>query len=111
MRIARTAVSAALVAAVCVLGWSRSAVACPFCSAPSLTMTEQVVQNDVVVLVKNGTATLYEDVEEGIVAYQGNAESLMRRKRRWIAKQRGTLAQPSGPSARTEAARIEPLVV
>ena len=57
MRITRTAGFSAIVAAACVLGWSRSAEACPFCSAPSLTMTEQVAQNDIVILVQWVDAT------------------------------------------------------
>jgi hypothetical protein len=54
LRIARTA----LLLSACAL-WAapRPAAACPFCSAPSLTLTEQVAQNDVVMLVKWVEAT------------------------------------------------------
>jgi hypothetical protein len=51
--LARNSLLVALVATLA----PQMAVACPFCSAPSLTMTEQVVQNDLVVLVKWVDAT------------------------------------------------------
>jgi len=53
---------------------------------------------DVVVLVKQGTATLFEDVEAGIVAYQGTQESLVRRRRRFQAT-RLAAPSPEAPAA------------
>ena len=44
------AVGPAIVAAVLMV--TRTAISCPFCSAPSLTLSEQVTQADAVVLVK-----------------------------------------------------------
>lgn len=41
-----------LAVAVSMLGLTAAAWACPFCSAPSLTLSEQVAQADVVVLVQ-----------------------------------------------------------
>jgi len=42
----------ALMAAAAIVSLSAAATACPFCSAPSLTFSEQVSQSDAVVLVK-----------------------------------------------------------
>jgi capsular polysaccharide transport system ATP-binding protein len=47
---------------------------------------------DVVVLVRDGTATLYEDVEAGIAAYQGPINVERRRTRRRIAQRYGAAA-------------------
>ena len=43
---------AALMAAAAIVSLTAIASACPFCSAPSLTFSEQVSQSDAVVLVK-----------------------------------------------------------
>jgi capsular polysaccharide transport system ATP-binding protein len=56
---------------------------------------------DVVVLVRHGTATLYEDVEAGIVAYQGDApparaRARLRRKPR-VAARAPAVAAPRTP--------------
>ncbi|HUG89564.1 MAG TPA: hypothetical protein VML55_01940 [Planctomycetaceae bacterium] len=57
MRTARKTQFVAIAAAMVATISPQISVACPFCSAPSLTMTEQVAQNDLVILVKWVDAT------------------------------------------------------
>jgi hypothetical protein len=52
MRIARNAAVCLFATLALTLASVQPAVACPFCSAPSLTLSEQLAQSDAVVLVK-----------------------------------------------------------
>jgi capsular polysaccharide transport system ATP-binding protein len=72
---------------------------------------------DVVVLVKDGTATLYEDVEAGIVAYQGPTAPAVPRARRPAPARRPEPAaaapapRPAAASADAPAAATQPSTV
>ena len=57
----KTAVAASLLLAIA----AGSALACPFCSAPSLTLTEQVAQSDAVVLTQWASAVEGDDKQPG----------------------------------------------
>ena len=54
---------------------------------------------DVVVLVKDGTATLYEDVEAGLAAYQGPSAPAVARARRPVPARRPAVAPASASPA------------
>ncbi len=48
----------------------QTAISCPFCSAPSLTLTEQVAQSDAVVLAQWVSATMPEGQAAGSTVYE-----------------------------------------
>jgi len=69
MRIARIAiVCVAVFTLLC--GFSSAAVCCPFCSAPSLTLSEQLAQNDAVVLAQWVDGRKAEDNKPGTTTYE-----------------------------------------
>ena len=70
MRVVRVSATCLFVAAAVVLSSSDRAAACPFCSAPSLTLSEQVAQSDAVVLVKWVEAKKTEGQIAGSTTYQ-----------------------------------------
>ncbi len=53
-----------------VTGLQLVLAACPFCSAPSLTLSEQVAQSDAVILVKWVSSRKTEDQKPGSTTYQ-----------------------------------------
>src|SRR5262245_12221624 len=62
---------AALGIGIAVAGWASSfSVACPFCSAPSLTMTEQLSQSNAALLVKWSGGTPAKDQDGGFTEYE-----------------------------------------
>ncbi len=63
-------VSAVILSATLLVGPQPAALACPFCSAPSLTLTEQLAQSDAAVLVKWTGGTEAEGDEAGSTNYQ-----------------------------------------
>lgn len=67
--ISRTAITGMLAWAL-VFGNTLSLQACPFCSAPSLTLTEQVTQSDAVVLVHWKGGTPADGAEGGTTIYK-----------------------------------------
>ena len=69
MRIARTALLALAVSAALVLTGTVPAEACPFCSAPSLTLSEQVDQSDAVVLAEWSSAKKGNGESAGTTTY------------------------------------------
>lgn len=70
MRVARIALIVMTLAAALTLGAVGQAEACPFCSAPSLTLSEQVAQADAVVLVKWVSATMTKGQVGGSTTYE-----------------------------------------
>jgi len=69
MRLARN-VFAAVAAAMLVVSATPSTTACPFCSAPSLTLSEQLEQADAVVLAKWVAATPSKGQTGGTTTYE-----------------------------------------
>lgn len=64
-------ISSRIALAVCVvLSTLASAMACPFCSAPSLTLTEQVAQSDAVALVQWVKGTKPDEDQPGSTTYK-----------------------------------------
>jgi len=63
-------VSGALIAGVVLLGLTAATVACPFCSAPSLTLTEQLTQSDAAVLAAWSGGTPAKDQDGGSTEYE-----------------------------------------
>ncbi len=62
---------AVLALAVCVaLSAFASAMACPFCSAPSLTLTEQISQSDAIALVQYVKGTKPDEDQPGSTVYK-----------------------------------------
>lgn len=62
---------AALGIGIAVAGWTSSfSMACPFCSAPSLTMTEQLSQSNAALLVKWSGGTPAKDQDGGFTEYE-----------------------------------------
>jgi hypothetical protein len=64
----RLLIVAALAAGVC--GYRYRAEACPFCSAPSLTLSEQLAQSDAIVLVQWTEATQGKEDRPGSTAFE-----------------------------------------
>jgi len=113
------------VAALVVTGLAGSAVSCPFCEAPSLTLTEQLNQADVSVLVQwvssespnkekgFAGATTYEVVEvvhDATMSYKAGAQILLDRDRPaqpgdlfLLLGTKGTNVEWSSPMAVSEA--------
>ena len=69
MRIAQIAI-VCVVALTLLCVFSSSAMCCPFCSAPSLTLSEQLAQNDAVVLVQWVNGRKAKDKNPGTTTYE-----------------------------------------
>lgn len=123
MRISRTLIASA--ALVALTGWLATAVtACPFCSAPSLTLTEQLAQSDAAALVHWVDATKGSDANpagdttyEVVDVLKGSGDSPKKGQRITLARYRagqkgdlfllmgtqGTVIEWSSPLEVTEA--------
>ncbi len=99
---------AALVAAITL---PTSAESCPFCSAPSLTLTEQLAQSDAAVLVQWVEGKKAEEKKLGSTTYEivqlvhGDAKTIKKGERvslnRYRAAQKGDLFMLMGSKAKT----------
>jgi hypothetical protein len=110
LRITTAAVTlAALVAAIVVP--TPAAECCPFCSAPSLTLTEQLAQSDAAVLVQWVSGTKAEEKKLGSTTYEivqlvrGEAGVIKKGERvalnRYRAAKKGDLFMLMGSKAKT----------
>lgn len=69
-RVQITCAAVMLAAAGWILGWTARAEACPFCSAPTLTLSEQYAKADAAVVVQWASAKAPEKDQPGSTTYE-----------------------------------------